>query len=287
MRGILLAAGQGTRLLPLTLATSKHLLSVYSKPMIYYSLSTLLLAGIRDVTIVSTSRDIGAYRKLFSDGARLGVRIKYVVQDHSNGIVGAILNARSNLEGDSVMVALGDNLFFGAGLGDGLRKAELSAGARIFVTEVQSPEEYGVLEVGESGRAERIVEKPEHPTSSLAVTGLYIYDESLFERAQLLEPSGRGELEISDLNNSYLSSGDLDVVHLPRGTVWMDAGTIENLSAANDYVHNVESRTGGLLSAPEEIAWRSGFISDAQLEESFELLGSSPYGNRLRQLLAT
>ena len=285
MKGILLAAGQGTRLLPLTLATSKHLLSIYSKPMIFYSLSSLLLAGIRDVTIVSTSRDIDSYRKLFSDGARLGIQIQYAVQDLPNGIVGALLNARHHLEGDSVMVALGDNLFFGAGLGKGFRQTEFSSGARVFVTEVLNPQDYGVLEVGKSGNPERIFEKPEYPSSSLAVTGLYVYDKSLFERAALLEPSKRGELEISDLNNSYLSSGELDVVHLPRGTVWMDAGTIENLSVANDYVRNVEARTGILLSSPEEIAWRSGFISDDQLEESCELFGASPYGNQLRNLL--
>lgn len=285
MRGIILAGGSGSRLHPLTVSVSKQLLPVYNKPLIYYPLSTLLLAGTRDIAIITSPRDRSAFMNLLGDGHRFGVNISYLVQESPDGIAKALLLAENFLDGDSSCLALGDNILYGSGVGEMLSEYETNSGATILAQTVADPERYGVVELDEVGRAVSLEEKPTSPKSSFAVPGLYFYDSTAVERAKSLTPSTRGELEITDLNKSYLEDGQLNVVRLPRGTVWLDTGTVDSLSQATEFVKVVEQRQGTLVGSPEEIAWRMGYIKDADLTESATMFSKTAYGVALRQLV--
>jgi len=285
MKGILLAGGTGSRLHPLTRAVSKQLLPVYNKPMIYYPLSTLMLAGIREILIVTTARDQHQFKDLLGNGKHLGLSIEYVIQDEPRGIAHALLLGEEFAAGGNVALILGDNIFYGAGVGDSLRGYASKSGATVFAQRVTDPSRYGVIELDVDGNPVSIQEKPTSPKSDLAVTGLYFFDNTAFDRARAVAPSSRGELEVTDLNLSYLASGDLQVVSLPRGTAWLDTGTVESLAQASEFVKVVESRQGFMIACPEEIAWKYGYLNNTDLAALAASYGKGDYGAYLNRLL--
>jgi len=285
MKGILLAGGSGSRLHPMTWAASKQLLPVYDKPMVYYPLSTLMLAGIRDILLISTAEDLPQFRRLLGHGSRFGARITYAEQPKPDGIAQAFLIGREWIAGEACALALGDNLIHGDQLSRLLRRAaSREGGASVFAYQVRDPERYGVVSFDKSGRAEEIVEKPVHPKSNWAVTGLYFYDDRVCDIAARIKPSSRGELEITDLNRFYLDEGTLQVERLSRGYAWLDAGTPDSLIQAATYVQTVQSRTGMLVGCPEEVAYRMGFIDGEQLRERAKGLGKTELGRVLQEL---
>ena len=285
MKGILLAGGSGTRLHPITLAASKQLLPVYDKPMIYYPLSTLMLAGIRDIMIISTPADLPQFERLLGDGSRLGVRFEYRVQPSPDGIVQAFLIAGDWLGRNPCALALGDNLIFADHLGVLLRAASARPeGATVFAYQVRDPERYGVVSFDESGRALEVVEKPANPQSNWAVTGLYFYDSRVLEMARRIKPSPRGELEITDLNRLYLEEGSLHVDRLGRGCAWLDAGMPDSLMQAGTFVQTIQSRQGMLVGCPEEVAFRMGFIDAHSLRDQARKLSKTELGRLLLEL---
>ena len=288
MKGIILAGGAGTRLYPLTMVTSKQLLPVYDKPMIFYPLSTLMLAGIREVLIISTPQDLPNFERLLGDGSHFGLELSYAEQPSPDGLAQAFLIGREFIGDDACAMVLGDNIFYGNGFGKALRAAaadaENNARATVFGYYVPDPERFGVVEFDETGKAVSIEEKPAEPKSNYAVTGLYFYPAGVSDMAAQVKPSARGELEITTLNEMYLKQGLLDVQLLGRGFAWLDTGTIESLAEAVDFVRVVQNRQGIEISAPEEIAYRNGWISKEKLLEAAELYGKSPYGQHLRQV---
>jgi glucose-1-phosphate thymidylyltransferase len=286
LKGIILAGGRGSRLFPLTITTSKQLLPVYNKPMIYYPLSLLMLAGIREILIITLPEDAALFQKLLGDGAKWGMKFSYAEQAEPRGLADAFLVGGEFVGQDPVCLILGDNIFFGHGLSDQLESAaQLSEGALIFAYAVRDPERYGVVDFDQNGVALSIEEKPLKPRSNYAVPGLYFYDGTVVERARTLKPSARGELEITDLNRSYLESGDLKVEVIGRGVAWLDAGTHESLLQASNFVQTIEERQGLMISSPEEIAFHRGYISDHELRELATELGQTSYRNYLLALL--
>ncbi|MDE3154891.1 MAG: glucose-1-phosphate thymidylyltransferase RfbA [Acidobacteriota bacterium] len=287
MKGIILAGGTGSRLHPLTRAVSKQLVPVYSKPMIYYPLSTLMLAGIRDVLIITTPHEQEAFRRLLGSGEEIGLSIQYAAQAKPEGIAQAFLIGREFIAGDRVALALGDNIFYGAGLQDYLRRAVArERGATVFGYQVRDPQRYGVVEFDQAGHALSLEEKPAHPRSSFAVTGLYFYDRDIVSIAAGLKPSARGELEITDANLAYLTRGTLHVERLGRGIAWLDTGTHESLLQASNFIQAIEERQGLMVACIEEIAYRMGYIDAAALQRLGETMASSLYGQYLLRLLA-
>ncbi len=285
MKGILLAGGSGTRLSPMTLAASKQLLPVYDKPMIYYPLSTLMLAGIRDILVISTPADLPQFRRLLGDGERLGIRIAYAEQPRPEGIAQAFLIGRDWIGGDACALALGDNLIFADHLSELLRRASgRRHGATVFAYRVRDPERYGVVSFDAAGRAAEIVEKPAAPASNWAVTGLYFYDQRVSELAARIRPSARGEMEITDLNRLYLEDGTLHVERLGRGCAWLDAGTPDSLLQAATFVQTIQSRQGMLVGCPEEVAFRLGHIDAEHLRLHARSLGKTELGQVLAEL---
>jgi glucose-1-phosphate thymidylyltransferase len=285
MKGILLAGGTGTRLHPITRGVSKQLLPVYDKPMVYYPLSTLMLAGIREVLVISTPEDLPGFERLLGDGAQLGMSIQYAAQPRPEGIAQAFLIGRDFIGSEGVALALGDNVFHGHGLSDRLESAaQQRSGATVFGYWVSDPERYGVVEFDSQGRVLTIEEKPSKPRSHYAVVGLYFYDREIVEIASALAPSARGELEITDVNLAYLKQGQLRVELLGRGIAWLDTGTHESLLQASEYIHTVQERQGLMISSIEEIAFRQGWIDRAELAKLGRDLAKSPYGAYLVQL---
>ena len=285
MKGILLAGGSGTRLHPMTLAASKQLLPVYDKPMVYYPLSTLMLAGIRDIMIISTPEDLPQFRRLLGDGSKFGVNFAYAVQPSPDGIAQAFLIAHDWIAGDPCALALGDNLIHADHLSRLLQQAAKGEpGATVFAYQVRDPERYGVVSFDAGGRAIELVEKPTAPTSNWAVTGLYFYDAQVSRLAREIRPSARGELEITDLNKVYLEQGSLRVERLSRGCAWLDAGTPDSLLQAATFVQTIQSRTGNLVGCPEEVAFRMGFIDAATLRRHAAGLGKTDLGRALMDL---
>ena len=285
MKGIILAGGSGTRLWPITRGISKQLMPIYDKPMIYYPLSTLMMADIREVLIITTPEYNAQFRQLFGDGSDLGMTIDYAVQEHPRGLADAFLVGESFIGGDSVALVLGDNIFHGAGLGKSLRSHTDVDGGLIFASHVANPKQYGVVEFDESMTAVSIEEKPEKPKSNFAVPGLYFYDNSVVEIAKNTVPSARGELEITSINDYYLKAGKLKVQVLDRGIAWLDTGTFESMMQASEYVRVIEHRQGLKIGCIEEIAWRAGWIDDDQLRVLATPLTKSGYGTYLEGLL--
>ncbi|MFC4902233.1 glucose-1-phosphate thymidylyltransferase RfbA [Kocuria oceani] len=285
MRGIILAGGTGSRLHPITQGISKQLVPVYDKPMIYYPLSTLLLAGIRDILIITTPEDGPQFQRLLGDGSRFGVSISYTVQPSPDGLAQAFVLGADHIGNDTVCLVLGDNIFYGPGLGTRLRRFEDITGAAVFGYRVADPTAYGVVEFDDDRRAVSIEEKPERPRSRYAIPGLYFYDNQVVDLARSLRPSARGELEITDLNRLYLERGQLHVQLLDRGTAWLDTGTFDSLADASAFVRTVQARQGLSIGCPEEVAWRMGMLTDAELLERAESLLKSGYGAYLLGLL--
>jgi glucose-1-phosphate thymidylyltransferase len=287
MKGIVLAGGAGTRLHPVTKAISKQLLPIYDKPMIYYPLSVLMLAGIREILIISTPQDLPLFRRLLGDGKSVGVSFLYAEQAQPNGIAQAFIIGKKFIGNAPSCLVLGDNLFYGATLSGVLRQAaSLTTGARIFGYQVSDPERYGVVEFDKNGRVLSLEEKPRKPKSNFAVPGLYFYDSQVSERAASLKPSGRGELEISDLNRIYLNDGQLTVERLPRGIAWLDTGTHRSLLEAANFIEILEERTGMKIACLEEIAWHNGWIKESDVQAVAESMGKSTYADYLRSLLS-
>jgi glucose-1-phosphate thymidylyltransferase len=288
LKGIILAGGSGTRLYPATLCISKQLLPVYDKPMIYYPLSTLMLAGIRDILVISTPRDLPSFRGLLGDGSSFGISLSYAEQPHPNGLAEAFIIGRDFVGGDSAALILGDNIFFGGGLSAICREAaQREKGATVFAYHVEDPERYGVVSFDPASmRATDIVEKPKDPQSNWAVTGLYFYDNRVLDIASSVKPSGRGELEITDVNRAYLEMGELNVVRLGRGYAWLDTGTHDSLHDAASFVRTVEHRQGIKVMSPEEIAFDLGYLSAEQLLAAADRMGKSDYSAFLRRRAA-
>ena len=285
MKGIILAGGPGSRLHPITQGISKQLTPVYDKPMIYYPLSTLMLAGIRDILIITTPADQEQFKRLLGDGSRFGINLEYKVQPSPDGLAQAFILGADFIGNDPVALVLGDNIFYGPGLGTQLATYEQKDGATVFAYRVADPRAYGVVEFDEDFNALSIEEKPENPKSDYAIPGLYFYDSKVVEYARQIKPSPRGELEITDLNRVYLEQGKLKVEVLPRGTAWLDTGTFDSLADATNFIRTVQSRQGLSVGCPEEIAWRHGWLSDEQLREIATPLVKSGYGSYLLGLL--
>ncbi|GAA4796329.1 glucose-1-phosphate thymidylyltransferase RfbA [Rothia endophytica] len=285
MKGILLAGGTGSRLHPITLGISKQLTPVYDKPMIYYPISTLMLAGIQDILIITTPQDQAQFQRLLGDGSQFGVNFSYVVQPSPDGLAQAFLLGEEHIGQESVSLVLGDNIFYGPGLGNQLRKYSDVDGAAVFGYRVADPTAYGVVEFDENFKAISIEEKPQAPKSDYAIPGLYFYDNNVVEYAKNIKPSPRGELEITDLNRIYLEQGKLQVEVLPRGTAWLDTGTFDSLADASSFIRTVQARQGLSIGSPEEIGWRMGWITDEKLEEMAQPLIKSGYGQYLLNLM--
>lgn len=288
MRGIVLAGGSGSRLWPMTRAVSKQLLPIYDKPLIYYPISTLMLAGIREILIISTPRDLPMFKELLGDGEQLGIKFDFAIQEEPRGLAEAFIIGRNFVGGNQVALILGDNLFHGVGLGRNLQENLSANHARIFGYKVSNPNIYGVVEFDGQGNAISIEEKPIAPKSSYAIPGLYFYDNNVLEIAKSIQPSARGELEISSINQEYLHDGKLEVKKLERGTAWFDTGTVEDMHSASQYVHAVQARQGMKIACLEEIAWLNGWINDYELARSLmNYSDSTEYKHYLNQILKT
>lgn len=285
MKGIILAGGSGTRLYPLTIAVSKQLMPVYDKPMIYYPLSTLMLAGIREILIITTPEDQPGFKKLLGDGSAIGCRFEYVVQPSPDGLAQAFILGEDFVGKDSVALILGDNIFYGSGLGGLLKKKSAPEGGVVFAYPVSDPERYGVVEFDKDYKALTIEEKPEQPKSNYAVPGLYFYDNSVIDVAKNMKPSPRGELEITDVNKYYLAEGKLEVGVLDRGTAWLDTGTFDSLIEAGEFIEVIEKRQGMKIGCIEEVAYRNGWIDDAQMAALAQKFAKSGYGGYLQKLI--
>ncbi|KGF05926.1 glucose-1-phosphate thymidylyltransferase RfbA [Arcanobacterium sp. S3PF19] len=286
MRGIILAGGSGTRLHPITKAISKQLVPVYDKPMVYYPMTTLMLAGIQDILVITTVHDRDQFRRLLGDGSALGVNLSYVTQETPNGLAQAFVLGAEHIGNEAAALVLGDNIFYGPGMGTRLRRHTNPDGGAVFAYHVNDPRRYGVVEFDSNMRALSIEEKPQHPKSDYAVPGLYFYDNNVVEIAKNLRPSPRGEYEITDINKAYLEAGKLAVEVLPRGTAWLDTGTFASLADATSFVRTVEARQGLKIGCPEEVAWRMGFIDDEGLARRAEPLRKSGYGEYLLRILS-